>query len=86
MPKYPSDKFEGSALEWARTAAGFSLDDLSNESGINFKYLAQLETGAKYPTNDEIKTLAEITGVLPKFFNQVWVKAPAHSWNFRNNI
>jgi len=83
MAFHQSDKFEGSALELARTAVGFELDELSEETEINIKRLAMLETGTAYPSCSEVNSLAKATGVLPKFFNQLWVKAPSHCWNFR---
>ena len=83
MAMYQSDKFEGSALELARTAAGFELKELSEETEISLNRLAKLETGSGYPSKLEINILAKTTGVLPKFFNQFWVKAPSHCWNFR---
>jgi transcriptional regulator with XRE-family HTH domain len=78
-----SDKFEGSALECARFAGGLSLDDLMDMTGINSVRLAGIESGRNYPTNEEIKLLADATQVLPNFFYRAWIKPPEHSYNIK---
>ncbi|RDH41714.1 XRE family transcriptional regulator [Zooshikella ganghwensis] len=77
------DEFVGSALECARVVAGWDLECLSTETGINRTRLAGFETGRNLPTNTEIQALADTLEVLPKFFTIPVEKIPDHAINIK---
>lgn len=76
-------EFKGSALECTRVVAGWDLECLSTETGISRSRLANFETGRSLPTTEEIKKLANILEVLPKFFAIPVEKIPDHAINIK---
>ena len=42
---------------------GFSLKDLSQESGLSHSYLNEIEKGKKYPKLEKLQKLADALGV-----------------------
>ena len=83
MPLIMTAEFQPSGYECARCTSGFEFDELSEITGIDARRLSRFETGRDYPTKQEIKLLADVFGVLPKFFNNAWAKLPDHAYNFR---
>ncbi|HLO44029.1 MAG TPA: helix-turn-helix domain-containing protein [Leadbetterella sp.] len=53
----------GLKLKQLRQDKGFSLQDLSNVSGLSMSYINEIEKGKKYPKADKISSLAEALGV-----------------------
>lgn len=78
-------KFEGSALECARLAAGMDIIELSEVTGIGIFRLTDIEVGKMDPSEAEIINLCAHLGVNRKFFIRAWIKPPAHAYNFRGN-
>ena len=86
MALKPYHQFDGSSLELARLINAIELEDLAVVTGIDYKRLVSIEISRVLPTVDEIELLAKATGVLPKFFNQLWVRDPDYIYNFRGKI
>lgn len=50
-------------LKQFRTARGLTLEQLAEVSGLSKGFLSQLETGARQPSTDTLRTLSQVLGV-----------------------
>ena len=58
-------KFNGEALEVIRTRSGLSLRQLSQLSGVSFRYIRDIEQGRSTPSFPIVQKLAAALKILP---------------------
>lgn len=58
-------KFNGEALEVIRTRSGLSLRQLSELSGVSFRYIRDIEQGGSTPSFTIVQKLASALKILP---------------------
>src|SRR5437868_6439353 len=64
MPEPVAREPIGSRIQYLRERKGWTLSDLSRQSGVSRSYLYQLEQGGSAPTQETIQKLADAFGVL----------------------
>lgn len=81
------NNFIGNNLRLLRWFHGMSLDDLGEIVTVSRQYLSQLEIGAKKPSGDFIKVLADALDVYPDFFSMpILHEVQEEQCNFRGGF
>ena len=61
----PEPVYVGRAIMTARTALRIGRNDLAQRAGVSYPYLAQIETGAKTPSAEVMRRIAENLALTP---------------------
>jgi len=67
----------GERIKQARELNGLTQSELAEQVGCNQSAIAHFENNRTFPSNDILKTIADITGVLPNFFE----REPMHDFS-----
>ncbi|ABW15624.1 helix-turn-helix domain protein [Parafrankia sp. EAN1pec] len=77
--------YAGERIRAARTLLGLSQGDLAEASGVGQTMISKIESGAKYPSDDLLDTIAAVTGTPRSFFDVVPLDIPPMTLRFRKS-